>query len=85
MRDLDDLVDHLSSQMRTVKALLASMSSIERKGLQALMDAALHDDCLRWELMRLGSLVNRMSWAPQWDGLRPPREKMHWARSRQWN
>ena len=59
-RDLDDVIAQLAGQMAAMQSLLRSLTPDQRAELGSLMDALLRDDRLRWDLARLGAMLDRL-------------------------
>jgi uncharacterized protein with von Willebrand factor type A (vWA) domain len=59
-RDLDDIIDQLAERMAAMQSLMASLSPEQRAELQDLMDAALRDDRLRWDLAQLAATLDQL-------------------------
>jgi uncharacterized protein with von Willebrand factor type A (vWA) domain len=60
-RDLDDIIDQLAERMAAASSLLRSLRPEQRAELQSMMDAALRDDRLRWDLARLAANLDRLT------------------------
>ncbi len=59
-RDLDDVIDQLAERMAAMQSLMASLTPAQRAELQDLMDAALRDDRLRWDLAQLAATLDAL-------------------------
>jgi uncharacterized protein with von Willebrand factor type A (vWA) domain len=59
-RDLDDIIDQLAERMAAMQSLMASLTPDQRAELQDLMDAALRDDRLRWDLAQLAATLDQL-------------------------
>jgi uncharacterized protein with von Willebrand factor type A (vWA) domain len=59
-RDLDDIIDQLAERMAAASSLLRSLRPEQRAELQEMMDAALRDDRLRWDLAQLAANLDRL-------------------------
>jgi uncharacterized protein with von Willebrand factor type A (vWA) domain len=59
-QDLDDIIDQLSDRMAAMQSLMSSLTPEQRAELQDLMDAALRDDRLRWDLAQLAATLDQL-------------------------
>lgn len=59
-RSLDDVIEQLAQRMAAMQSLLASLSAEQRRELQAMMDALLRDDRLRWDLAQLAATLDQL-------------------------
>jgi uncharacterized protein with von Willebrand factor type A (vWA) domain len=59
-RDLDDVIEQLADRMAAMQSLMRSLSPEQRAELQGLMDAALRDDRLRWDLAQLAATLDQL-------------------------
>jgi len=57
-RTLDDVIDQLAERMAAMQSLMRSLTPEQRAELQGLMDAALRDDRLRWDLAQLAATLD---------------------------
>ncbi len=59
-RNLDDIVDQLAERMAAMQSLLRSMTPEQRAELEAMTDALLRDDRLRWDLAQLAATMDQL-------------------------
>jgi uncharacterized protein with von Willebrand factor type A (vWA) domain len=59
-RNLDDIIDQLTRRMAAMQSLLRSMTPDQRAELQAMTDALLRDDRLRWDLAQLAATMDQL-------------------------
>ena len=59
-RDLDDIIDQLAQRMAAMQSLLRSMTPEQRAELEAMTDALLRDDRLRWDLAQLAATMDQL-------------------------
>ncbi|MDQ2965584.1 MAG: VWA domain-containing protein, partial [Chloroflexota bacterium] len=59
-RDLDDIIAQLAERMAAMQSLLRSMTPEQRAELQAMTDALLRDDRLRWDLAQLAATMDQL-------------------------
>jgi uncharacterized protein with von Willebrand factor type A (vWA) domain len=59
-RDLDDVIEQLAERMAAMQSLMRSLTPEQRAELQGLMDAALQDDRLRWDLAQLAATLDQL-------------------------
>ena len=59
-RNLDDIINQLAERMAAMQSLLRSMTPEQRAELQAMTDALLRDDRLRWHLAQLAASMDQL-------------------------
>jgi uncharacterized protein with von Willebrand factor type A (vWA) domain len=59
-KDLDDIIAQLAERMAAMQSLLRSMTPEQRAELQAMTDALLRDDRLRWDLAQLAATMDQL-------------------------
>jgi uncharacterized protein with von Willebrand factor type A (vWA) domain len=59
-RNLDDIIAQLAERMAAMQSLLRSMTPEQRAELQAMTDALLRDDRLRWDLAQLAATMDQL-------------------------
>ncbi|MBI4283964.1 MAG: VWA domain-containing protein [Chloroflexi bacterium] len=60
IENLDQLAEHLQSQMAMMESLLKSMTPEMRQQLQDMMNALLRDNRLTWDLMQLAANLDKL-------------------------
>jgi uncharacterized protein with von Willebrand factor type A (vWA) domain len=59
-RNLGDIIEQLAERMAAMQSLLRSMTPEQRAELQAMTDALLRDDRLRWDLAQLAATMDQL-------------------------
>jgi uncharacterized protein with von Willebrand factor type A (vWA) domain len=59
-RDLDDVIEQLAERMAAMQSLMRSLTPEQRAELRDLLDTALRDDRLAWDLAQLAATLDQL-------------------------